>query len=123
MLFQNNFYTIKSEELSESTANFSIELDGDHKIYEGHFPDNPITPGVVQMEIVKELMSKVTNSSLNLVTMGNCKFLAILNPIETKEVLVAINYSLTEENLYKVSAQIRTSDVIYLKISAFYQPA
>ena len=123
MLFQNNFYTIKSEELSESAANFNIELNGDHKIFEGHFPDNPITPGVVQMEIVKELMSKVTNSSLNLVTMGNCKFLAILNPIETKEVLVAINYSLTEENLYKVSAQIRTSDVIYLKISAFYQPA
>jgi len=123
MLFQNNFYTVKSEDLSESTANFNIELNGDHKIFEGHFPDNPITPGVVQMEIVKELMSKVTNSSLNLVTMGNCKFLAILNPIETKEVLVAINYSLTEENLYKVSAQIRTSDVIYLKISAFYQPA
>lgn len=123
MLFQNNFYTIKGEELSESAANFSIELNGDHKIFEGHFPDNPITPGVVQMEIVKELMSKVTNSSLNLVTMGNCKFLAILNPIETKEVLVAINYSLIEENLYKVSAQIRANDVIYLKISAFYQPA
>ncbi|MCO4814134.1 MAG: 3-hydroxyacyl-ACP dehydratase [Flavobacteriales bacterium] len=123
MLFQNNFYTVKSEDLSESTANFNIELNGDHKIFEGHFPDNPITPGVVQMEIVKELMSKVTNSSLNLVTMGNCKFLAILNPRETKEVLVAINYSLTEENRYKVSAQIRTKDVIYLKISAFYQPA
>ena len=123
MLFQNNFYTVKSEDLSESTANFNIELNGDHKIFEGHFPDKPITPGVVQMEIVKELMSKVTNSSLNLVTMGNCKFLAILNPRETKEVLVAINYSLTEENRYKVSAQIRTKDVIYLKISAFYQPA
>ena len=123
MLFQNNFFTVKSEDLSESTANFNIELNGDHKIFEGHFPDNPITPGVVQMEIVKELMSKVTNSSLNLVTMGNWKFLAILNPRETKEVLVAINYSLTEENRYKVSAQIRTKDVIYLKISAFYQPA
>ena len=52
MLFQNNFYTVKSEDLSESTANFNIELNGDHKIFEGHFPDNPITPGVVQMEIV-----------------------------------------------------------------------
>lgn len=122
MLFQNNFYTVKGEELAEGTANYQVEINSDHKIFDGHFPDNPITPGVVQMEMVKELMSKVTNSSLNLVTMGNCKFLAILNPVETKDVLVAINYTLTEDNLYKVSAQIRANDIIYLKISAFYQP-
>tara|TARA_B110000285_G_scaffold96339_1_gene109914 strand:- start:155 stop:526 length:372 start_codon:yes stop_codon:yes gene_type:complete len=122
MLFQNNFYTVKSEELAEGTANYHVEINSGHKIFDGHFPDNPITPGVVQMEMIKELMSKVTNSSLNLVTMGNCKFLAILNPVETKEVLVAINYTLTEDNLYKVSAQIRANDIIYLKISAFYQP-
>ena len=64
MLFQNNFYTVKSEDLSESTANFNIELNGDHKIFEGHFPDNPIVPGVVIVEAMAQTAGVVVSENL-----------------------------------------------------------
>ena len=121
MLFENSFYSVNQEELAEGTANFNITINDAHEIFNGHFPDNPITPGVVQMEMIKELTSRITKKEMNLVSMGNCKFLAILNPVEVPTVDVVLNYKIQEDGGYKVSAQMKHADVIYLKISALYQ--
>lgn len=121
MLFENKFYSVNQEELAEGTASFNITINDAHEIFDGHFPDNPITPGVMQMEMVKELLSRIVEKELNLVSMGNCKFLAILNPKETPSVDLVFNYVLQEDGQFKVSGQIKKEDVIYLKINAHYQ--
>ena len=121
MSFENKFYSVNQEKLAEGAANFNITINDAHEIFEGHFPDNPITPGVMQMEMVKELLSRVVKKELSLVSMGNCKFLAILNPKETTSIDLILNYTLQEDGGFKVSAQIKNGETIYLKISALYQ--
>jgi len=123
MLFKDNFYTISSSNREDESHTFSIQLNPDHNIFEGHFPDNPVTPGVVQMEIVKELMKESTGMVLNLKKMGNCKFLAILNPKVDANVDVLLKISNGEDKEIKVSAVIKNAETIFLKMNASYFPA
>jgi len=121
MSFENHFYTVNSEELEQGSAVFALSINSQHEVFKGHFPDNPVTPGVMQMEMVKELLSKVEKREMSLVSMGNCKFLKVLDPVKSPEVTLSMNYAKQEDGQYKVSTQIKDESGIYLKMSAYYQ--
>jgi 3-hydroxyacyl-[acyl-carrier-protein] dehydratase len=103
MKFLNNFYTIKHLSKDENTIQATILIDGSHDVYAGHFPGNPVTPGVVQLEVTKELLGEVFDKQIALVSMSNCKYLSVLNPIETPEVRIQMTYTTTEEGHLKVN--------------------
>jgi 3-hydroxyacyl-[acyl-carrier-protein] dehydratase len=120
MILKDNFYTINELEFVENKIQASIKIDSNHSIFEGHFPNNPITPGVVEMEIVKEIVSEGIKKTLKMSKMSNCKFLAILNPLNSSEVNVNIDVLEQENNRIRISAQILDQQTVYLKISAEY---
>lgn len=119
MILQNTFYSIQSLESDAERIEARIALNADHRIFEGHFPENPVTPGVVQMEMIKELLTTHFDRSIQLLSMSNCKFLAILNPTVHPEVVVSIQWK-SEEGTIKINAQIASDDTSFLKLSAVY---
>ena len=120
MILKDNFYTINELEFVENKIQASIKIDSNHSIFEGHFPNNPITPGVVEMGIVKEIVSEGIQKTLKMSKMSNCKFLAILNPLTSSEVNVKIDVLEHENNRIRISAQILDQQTVYLKIGAEY---
>ncbi|KAB6403026.1 3-hydroxylacyl-ACP dehydratase, partial [Bacteroides xylanisolvens] len=50
----DNFYTILSSESSDSTTwTIQIELNPAHTVYQGHFPEHPVVPGVCLLQLIK----------------------------------------------------------------------
>ena len=39
-----------------------ISIDRDHTIFKGHFPGNPVMPGVCMIQIIKELTEEATGN-------------------------------------------------------------
>jgi 3-hydroxyacyl-[acyl-carrier-protein] dehydratase len=115
----DNLYKIVSEDSVESSSEFTITIDPSHPIYLGHFPGFPVTPGVVELEIVRELAGKMLNGTLNLKKVSNCKFTYILNPQDVGELQVKINL-VPKDNDFKVVAQILDSEHTYLIAKATY---
>lgn len=120
MSILQHFYTVNSKtEVEKGKVEFHVTINEQHPIFQGHFPNMPVTPGVVQLEMVKQLIAQHLNDSIILSEMNSCKYLAILDP--TKESTVAIEITLAQlENGWKVNAVIKGS-VIYSKISAHYE--
>ncbi len=118
-MFQKSLYTIENilEEDSAITAN--IRLNPDNKIYEGHFPDLPVTPGVVQMQIVKEILEKHLNRKFWLKSMKTCKFLQIIDPFVTPNITIEIKYS--EGELLDVVASGVHGEVVFFKMQSSYR--
>ena len=112
-------FEFKSIENKEGKLFATVVINASNAIFEGHFPNNPITPGVVQVQLVKEILEEELKQSLSLKTMGRCKFLAILNPETTPEIEVEITMTETEEGL-KINAVGKHLDVNYFKFSALY---
>jgi 3-hydroxyacyl-[acyl-carrier-protein] dehydratase len=120
MLLKDKFYTISSLNEENGTIQAAISIDPKHEIFEGHFPGNPVTPGVVQMEIIKELLSTHFNRPLHLKNMSNCKFLAILNPNDTPDIVVKLTLLPNEADTVKISGVISSEANTFLKIQAEY---
>lgn len=120
MLLHNDFYAIAASSSNEDTYNFTVHLNPVHHIFDGHFPGNPVTPGVVQMEMVKELLGIALDKKMSLKSMGTCKFLAVLNPNDTPDVDIAIKTSLSEEGATKVTASIVAGETSFFKMNAIY---
>lgn len=120
MLLKDSFYTVIASEPTPEGLVAQLKINADHTIFEGHFPNNPVTPGVVQLEIIKELVSDFMGRKVDLQSLSNSKFLAILNPKETP--IVNVKLTIVEsEGLIKVSGQIiTTTEIGILKIAAVY---
>ena len=73
-------YSVIALEQSNEGVKATIRLNKDHGIFKGHFPGNPIMPGVCMIQIIKELTEEAVDKTLFLSVSSNIKFMAIINP-------------------------------------------
>jgi 3-hydroxyacyl-[acyl-carrier-protein] dehydratase len=78
----NKLYTIRSIDPDSEGRGFIsvIELDPGHPVFEGHFPGNPVLPGVCTVQIIRELLEQSVQKSLRMTKAGNIKYLGFVNP-------------------------------------------
>ena len=114
-----NFYTYSLSENIEGQIKAQIEINPAHKVFEGHFPGHPIVPGVCQILIVKEILSGVLESKLQLASSKSIKFLSMMEPKEGQKIDVQISYK-KEDNQLKVNAEINTETQRFLKLRGLY---
>ncbi|MBL3549377.1 MULTISPECIES: 3-hydroxyacyl-ACP dehydratase [Chryseobacterium] len=116
-----DFYTLQSYEKTENGSFIAdISLNKDHDIFKGHFPGNPVTPGVCMMQIVKELTEEFVGSKLFLKTASNVKFMAIINPFETPDLKLQLDIDENGEDV-KVKNITSFGETIALKMSVSYK--
>jgi len=116
----NNFYNYKIIEISDEKLVANITLNKDHKVYKGHFTEMPVTPGVCQIQMLKEILSIELNKKLNLISAKDIKFLNMINPTETNELYLEIKLSILENNDIKVNGLMSAEGKKFLKIRAVF---
>ena len=79
----NKLYKTRSLDANADGSGFTaeIELDPNHPLFEGHFPGNPILPGVCTVQIIRELLEQSVQKSLRMTKAGNIKYLGFVNPV------------------------------------------
>jgi 3-hydroxyacyl-[acyl-carrier-protein] dehydratase len=121
MLLKDFYKIISLENTADSKYKAVILINEKHDIFKGHFPGNPIMPGVCMMQIIKELTEKITKSSLFMHSVSNVKFMALINPFNTPELLLELDVTTTEDNLVKVKNVSYFGETIALKLSSVYR--
>lgn len=90
-----DFYkVITTEQVNETDWVVLVALNPQHAIYSGHFPQQPVVPGVCILQMIKECVESICRAALQYKQIASCKFLAAINPNETPE----IKFSLTIKN-------------------------
>ncbi|MBP1222108.1 3-hydroxyacyl-ACP dehydratase [Flavobacterium sp. 1355] len=118
----HDFYKILSEEkISDSKYAITILVNEKHDVFKGHFPGNPIMPGVCMIQIIKELTESITKSTLMIQTLSNVKFMALINPEATPELRLELDVVISEDNLVKVKNTTYFNDTVALKLSNTYK--
>ncbi|MGM0409041.1 MAG: 3-hydroxyacyl-ACP dehydratase [Bacteroidota bacterium] len=118
-----DFYTIKEIEPSDKeNIKAVIELNKNHKIYKGHFPGNPVVPGVCLTLLIKEVLENIEAKELRLVYADNIKFLAVVNP-EINNILqidLKIKHD-DEQNIIKVNSVTHYNDKVFYKFKGNFR--
>jgi 3-hydroxyacyl-[acyl-carrier-protein] dehydratase len=117
-----DFYNVLSEEkISDSKYNITILVNEKHEVFKGHFPGNPIMPGVCMIQIIKELTEKITQETLMIQTLANVKFMALINPETNPELRLELDIVITEDDLVKVKNTTYFNDTVALKLNNVYK--
>jgi 3-hydroxyacyl-[acyl-carrier-protein] dehydratase len=104
----NKLYAITHLEINQDRSGImaGIKLDGRHPVFKGHFPENPVLPGVCTVQIIKELLEESFHKSLIMTKAGNIKYLGFVNP----ESMPVLNFTLqlkqTPEGVLLCSATV-----------------
>jgi len=113
-------YKITANEKTAEGISATVLLNKDHAIFKGHFPGNPVMPGVCMIQIIKELTEETIGKNLFLAVSSNIKFMAIINPEKNPELKLAID--ITEENgEVKVKNTTSFDETVALKLSATFK--
>lgn len=122
MLLNDFFKIIETDYSKDNPHSFkvTIELNGGHKIFKGHFPGNPVVPGVCMIQIVKEILSKLLKKNLHLSEGSNIKFISVIKPEINK--ILNIEYNIKQENdIFLVSAVISFEEKIFFKFKGIFR--
>lgn len=116
-MLKNDFYKQIAISENETGWNFTIELNPDHQIYQGHFPQQAIVPGVCLLQIIRECAEEVLQHKTHISQISSCKYLAVVDPHKNSK--LEIHLSLKElqasEYILQASGQFAETDFIKLK--------
>lgn len=121
MLLENFYQVQKIENTETNKYNAFIRLNKDHDIFKGHFPDNPVTPGVCMVQIIKDLASTAKKANLSLVSSNNIKFMAVINPVTSPDLKLTLDLKDNEDGTISVKNVTYFDDTVALKMSAIYK--
>lgn len=116
MILKDSFFTIKSQTITDGKAHFRVKLNAENFIYQAHFPNNPITPGVCLIQIIIELFGLLKGEKCNIKTLKNVKFTAPINPTQFPEVNFLLDFE-EKESLWQIKATIKENETVFAKIS------
>lgn len=117
LLLESGFYAVKAFTASDDEINSDITIDPQHEIFKGHFPGQPIVPGVCMIQMIKELVEKKNEKECRLTICGQVKFLNPLVPNRDAVINVLIKCKNQGDANVKIDAIISNNGVVILKMS------
>lgn len=115
MLLQDKFYKVTGVvKTDEQNAVYTCELLKDCDVYRGHFPEKPVSPGVCNIEMIKECAMMLTGKKLVIKGIKQCRLTAVATPEVCPVVEVTVNAVPTESG-YTVVAKIADQKQSYME--------
>lgn len=116
MKLNRTLYNIIDKETVSDVTTYTVSLIPSCIIYAAHFPEMPITPGVCQIQMTKELLENCLNRKLTIAGVKNAKFVSVLTPGD-KPIRVSLSKIKHEDNQFKAQAVIADDETTYAKLS------
>jgi 3-hydroxyacyl-[acyl-carrier-protein] dehydratase len=92
-----------------------IRINPEHEIFRGHFPGNPVVPGVCQVQMIRETLEFITGYQGVLLDADNIKFLSMIVPDEKVELELDIKTTGSDPTSTGITATLRSPESTHLK--------
>ena len=122
MIRWNDFFKILSVEGAEGKFSVIAELNAAHEIFKGHFPGQPVVPGVCMVQMLKDTLAHIYKRKFTMKSASQLKYLAILNPDEVKVLNMEISVLKEDPEGLTVSGSFHKEGLIFLKYKAVFTP-
>lgn len=102
-----SYFKIENTEVEGSEHKFGIALNRDHKIYGGHFPGNPVCPGVCSVQMIRECAERAAGCRLRIDSLQSCRFMAVLTPDNASRLTIVVTLADVQDDRVRLTAEIR----------------
>lgn len=87
------FFTLEAGDKNGNSATYRCRLHPEAPVFKAHFPGFPVLPGVLTLKMVVDAINAsqfFSTQTLTVQSIGNAKYLAVVNPQETQEVEISV---------------------------------
>ena len=120
-MLKDDFFTVSSVQKENNSFKIVLELNAIHKIFQGHFPGQPVVPGACMMQMVKEVTEIILGKKVQLTKADNLKFLQLINPNEHRTLQMDLTFNISEDGIANVSANLSNDSSVCFKFSGSFQ--
>ncbi|MFI5158656.1 MAG: hypothetical protein ACHQF4_07300 [Sphingobacteriales bacterium] len=116
-----DFFTFTDLQAEEGSLKTTIKLNAGHSIFKGHFPGQPVLPGVCMMQMVKEVTEIYAEKKIRLLKARELKFLSVVDPAEHPSIQMELSIKPTDDGI-KVDARLINDTTLFFKFSGLFIP-
>ncbi|MBU0763464.1 MAG: 3-hydroxyacyl-ACP dehydratase [Bacteroidetes bacterium] len=119
----NDFFKIKrikKDKSNTGSATVRVEINRLHAVFDGHFPGNPIVPGVCQLQMIKEILSELEGKTYYLKKGIDIKHIGIIVPGEPPLLDFNLDYSAESDDSVSMNCTITAEDKTFLKFRGVF---
>ena len=109
-------YNISNLTTDGNTFTAAITLNPSHSVFAGHFPGQPVVPGVVLVEIATAVVSRLLKMEMIVTEASVIKFLQVIDPTVNPVLLIDGSIVEEEENKFKATCRFSSGEVEFAKL-------
>ena len=113
-------YDIKLIEQQSSKYTYQIKVNVHHEIFEGHFPGQPVLPGVAMLYLTRTIQEQIKNTAVHFSEASQIKFLNLVDPRVNSEFEYIHEIVIKPNGEEMVKADLKHGDITFFKINAKY---
>ncbi|MCK9627305.1 MAG: beta-hydroxyacyl-ACP dehydratase [Bacteroidales bacterium] len=100
-----------------NSYNARVIINPGDPVFSGHFPGQPVLPGVCTLAIVKDCICRVSEKKLRYCEMVQCKFTGMVDPSMSEILNIDFTLIRTEERI-NVNATVEEGGRVVMKMKA-----
>ena len=117
----NDYYKVDSRVAEGDETIFGISLLPEYCVYAGHFPGEPVSPGVCNIQMIKECAEQLAGKRFFLGYISQCRLSAMISPQKTPRLQMRMQLS-EVDGLYKVRAIVYDDTTTYIDFKGELTP-
>ena len=119
-MLKDDFFTITTLGVDTDSFMATLELNEKHAIFNGHFPGQPVVPGVCMMQMVKEVTETALGKKMMLTKAEELKFLQLTNPTENKTLELLLHFRMEENGKINFTASLSKENSVCFKFRGHF---
>lgn len=120
MILKDDLYTITAFTETDGQIHSAIRLNPQHRIFEGHFPGQPVLPGVCMVQIIKELVETATGKTWTMSQSDYLKFLSPIIPADGQTIEATVTMKQKEHDELFVTGTLLCDERVCFKSKATF---
>jgi 3-hydroxyacyl-[acyl-carrier-protein] dehydratase len=119
-MLKGNFFHIELINITADELQATLKINEAHAILEGHFPGQPVVPGVCMMQMIKELLEEAIQLPTRITQSDYLKFLSVINPLADPLINARLKFTKQEDGSYAVNATLFKEERVFLKMQGLF---
>lgn len=116
-MLRNDFYSVSIiHSDGSSTVDATLLLNDKHAIFDGHFPGQPVVPGVCMLQMITECLEQAVACKLRLTAAAAIKFLSVLVPEPNKKIRMQASFIIGSD-VNVVTASLSDGNECFIKLN------
>ena len=113
--------TLKVINSNDAESTFSLQVNPKSFVFQGHFPDQPILPGVLMVAAVKRGLNEKYSGKWSMESSSAIKYLGVITPRKDQNLILTIKHAQINPEQIKIDTQIRDENTTKFKMKATYK--